>query len=157
MIEQKITALLNQKFQEEGFEDCFLVELKYHPNNKLDVFIDSDGPLTFERCQRISRYLESFIDEEGWLGEKYVLEVSSPGITRPLKLKRQYVKNIGRSVKVSFLTHGSKTGVLKAVEDDKIIIEEEVIIKDKKKKRKGVVDVEIPFDNISKAIVQITF
>lgn len=158
MIEQKIKELLITKFQEEEFQDVFIVEIKHNPtNNKLEVFVDSDSNLTFKTCQRLSRYLEGFIDENQWLGEKYTLEVSSPGISKPLKLKRQYVKNIGRTVKVSFKGHGGKEGILKAVDDDKITIEEEVIVKDKKKKRKELVDVEIPFDDIAKTVVQIVF
>ena len=100
MIVEKITDLLDKKFTEEDFSDCFLVDIKAHAHNKIDVFIDSDSGVTFEKCQKISRYLERFIDENGWLGEKYVLEVSSPGISRPLKFKRQYAKNIGRKVEV---------------------------------------------------------
>lgn len=158
MIETKITELLDTKFQEEEFSDCFLVEIKHNTtNNKLEVFVDSDESLTFKKCQRLSRYLEGYIDDEGWLGEKYVLEVSSPGITKPLKLQRQYIKNIDRTVKVSFKSHGSKTGVLKAVDDEKITIEEEVIVREKKKKKKELVDVEIPFSDISKTVVQIVF
>lgn len=158
MIEHKIKELLEPKFQEEEFQDVFIVEIKHNPtNNKLEVFLDADGSLTFKTCQRLSRYLEGFIDENSWLGEKYTIEVSSPGITKPLKLKRQYVKNIGRTVKVSFIGHGGKEGVLKAVDDEKITIQEEVIVKDKKKKRKELVDVEIPFEEIAKTVVQIVF
>ena len=158
MIEHKIKELLEPKFQEEEFQDVFIVEIKHNPtNNKLEVFLDADGPLTFKTCQRLSRYLEGFIDENNWLGEKYTIEVSSPGITKPLKMKRQYIKNIGRVVKVSFKGHGGKEGTLKAVDDEKITIEEEIIVKDKKKKRKELVDVEIPFEDIAKTVVQIVF
>ena len=91
-LEEKIVELLEEKFKEEEFADCFLIEIKLHKHNKLDIFLDSDTGITFQKCQRISRYLESYIDEGGWLGEKYVIEVSSPGLTRPLKLRRQYFK-----------------------------------------------------------------
>ena len=74
-LEEKIVELLEEKFKEEEFTDCFLIDIKLHKHNKLDIFLDSDTGITFRKCQRISRYLESFIDEEGWLGEKYVLEV----------------------------------------------------------------------------------
>ena len=160
MIEPKIKELLDAKFQEEEFQDCFIVEIKHNPtNNKLEVFIDSDNSLTFQTCQQISRYLEGFIDEEQWLGEKYVLEVSSPGINKPLKLKRQYLKNIGRQVKITFKTKDQepKLGQLKAADDEKIILEEEIIVKDKNKKRKELIDTEIPYTDISKTVVQIVF
>lgn len=92
MIEGRIIELLEQKFVEPDWQDCFVVEVKQHATNKLEVFIDSDDSITFEKCRKISRYLEEFLDKYLWLGEKYTLDVSSPGISRPLVLKRQYQK-----------------------------------------------------------------
>lgn len=156
MIEEKITGLLEQKFQEEEFADCFLVEISLN-HSKLNVFIDADSGITFQKCQRISRYLESFIDEEGWLGEKYILEVSSPGIGRPLELKRQYKKNIGRKVEVSLKEGKAKIGQLIAVEENAISIEYKVRIKEGKKKRTEIIQDTIPYEAIKKTIVKITF
>ena len=156
MIEEKITELLEQKFQEEEFADCFLVELKLN-QQKLGVFIDADSGITFQKCQQLSRYLESYIDTENWLGEKYILEVSSPGVGRPLQLKRQYAKNVGRKVEVS-LTDGSKQeGQLIAVKETGVTIEFKQRIKEGKKKKTETVQKEIPFTEIQKTIVKITF
>ena len=157
MIAEKITDLLEEKFTEEDFSDCFLIDLKIHQHNKVDVFIDSDVGVTFEKCQKISRYLEHYIDEEGWLGEKYVLEVSSPGITRPLKLKRQYPKNIGRKVEVKLLEGKAQTGTLVAVDEKGITLEEKVRVKEGKRKKTEIVRTEIPFDNIKETKVKIVF
>ncbi|MEM9824423.1 MAG: hypothetical protein AAF985_25280, partial [Bacteroidota bacterium] len=121
---KKIEALLAEKFQEEEFTDCFLVDLHLSASNKLEIFVDSDSGITFKKCQQISRFLEKPIDEEGWLGEKYTLEVSSPGISRPLKFQRQYPKNIGRKLEVKLLEGGTKTGKLTKVEASQIILEE---------------------------------
>ena len=88
MIEQTIPQLLAEKFQESEFDDFFLVDLKLGINNKLEVFVDSDSQVTFEKCRKISRFLEEHLDQEGWLGDRYVLEVSSPGVGRPLKFLR---------------------------------------------------------------------
>jgi len=151
-LEDKITALLKEKFQEEEFQDCFLVELNLTPNRKLDEGIN------FDTCRRVSRHLEAHLDSEQWLGPKYTLEVSSPGVSRPLKLWRQYPKNIGRQVEVS-LIHEEKTrkGKLKDVQDDWIVIEEVHTVKQGKKKTKEPVEVEIPFDQIEKTIVKVSF
>lgn len=156
MIEGKITELLEEKFQEEEFSDCFIVEVQLN-NKKLNVFIDCDSGVTFGKCQKLSRYLESFIDEEGWLGEKYILEVSSPGIGRPLKLSRQYKKNIGRKLEVTLLEGGNKQGQLIEVNESAIVIEYKQRIKEGKKKRTEVVKETISFEEIKKAIVKITF
>lgn len=157
VIEKKIETLLVEKFKEEEFADCFIVEIKLHAHNKLDVFVDSDSAMTFEKCRKLSRYLESFIDEEGWLGEKYTLEVSSPGITRPLKFPRQYTKNIGRKLQVKQLEGGEEEGTLIAVDEKVITLEKKVRIKEGKKKRTEIVQTEIPFENIKKAKVKISF
>ncbi|MCI5083126.1 MAG: ribosome assembly cofactor RimP [Saprospiraceae bacterium] len=157
VIEEKITELLEEKFKEEEFADCFLIEIKLHKHNKLDIFLDSDSGITFQKCQRISRYLESYLDEEGWLGEKYVLEVSSPGLTRPLKLKRQYKKNIGRKVEVNLHEGKPIAGQLVEVNEEAIVLEKEMTIKEGKKKRKEMVQIPIPFENIKKTVVTISF
>ena len=157
MIEQQIESLLATKFLEEEFQDCFLIEVNHHPSNKLDVFIDSDSGITFEKCQRISRYLETFLDAEQWLGEKYVLEVSSPGISRPLRLWRQYQKNTGRTLEITLQDGSKKEGLLSEVQKDLILLEETIVEKEGKKNIKKQVLTPIPFVQIVKAIVKISF
>lgn len=157
MVEDKITALLEEKFREDAFADCFLVDLKLHAHNKLDVFLDSDFGITFEKCHQISRYLEQYLDEEQWLGEKYVLEVSSPGISRPLMMQRQYPRNIGRKVEVKLNDGDKRTGTLKEVEEDHIILEEKVRVKEGKRKKTEVVETEISFSSIEYTKVKVTF
>lgn len=157
MVEDKITALLKDKFREDTFSDCFLVDLKLHAHNKLDVFIDSDFGITFEKCQQISRYLEQYLDEEQWLGEKYVLEVSSPGVSRPLTMRRQYPRNIGRKVEVKLKDGEKRSGTLKEVEEDRITLEEKVRKKEGKRKKTEIVETEISFNSIEHTKVKITF
>lgn len=158
MVEEKIVDLLDVKFQEEEFADCFLIETKMGANNKLQVFIDSDEGINFTTCHKISRYLEEHIDAEGWLGEKYVLEVSSPGVDRPLQVMRQYPKNVGRKMEIKVRDEEKvRKGVLKQVDADKIILEEEHITQQGKKKVKEKLEVEIPFVEIEQAKVKISF
>ena len=157
MITQKIIDLLEEKFKEFEFEDCFLVDVNLNLNNKLEVFVDADSGITFEKCRKLSRYLEQYIDEENWLGEKYVLEVSSPGISRPLKFIRQYHKNIGRKVEVCLEDGSQKTAKLVGIKEGNIILEEKVRIKEGKKKRTEVLQTEIPFETIHKTIVKVSF
>jgi ribosome maturation factor RimP len=153
---ERIAQLLTEKYTtDELFADCFTVEIELKPGNKLNVFADSDSGMTFEKCQKLSRFLEGPIDENGWLGDKYVLEVSSPGITRPLKFTRQYIKNIGRNFEVTLLDKTKVEGILKSADDDKIMITFEVVEKVGKKKIKTQVEKEIPYANIEKALVKI--
>ena len=157
-MEERIEQLLLEKFNDAGFQDLFIVEIRFNPTNKkLEVFLDSDSNLTIGQTAKINRYLQTHIDENNWLGEKYILDVSSPGVGKPLLLRRQYVKNIGRNVKVSYTEQGSEEGTLKNVDDNGIVIEKEVIVKDKKKKRKELVEIPIKWENISKTKVKIEF
>jgi ribosome maturation factor RimP len=157
VIEAKITNLLEQKFAEEDFSSCFLVDIKLHSQSKLEVFIDSDEGINFDVCRKVSRYLEEYIDAEGWLGEKYILEVSSPGATRPLKLFRQYPKHIGRKVEVKTVQGEKKEGTLIAVEEAGIKLSSKQRIKEGKKKKTVVIESEIPFEEIAQTKIKISF
>jgi len=157
VIEQKIENLVTTRLAEEDFADCFLVEIKLQANNVLKVFIDSDSGLVVDQCRRISRYLESYLDEEQWLGEKYTLEVSSPGIDRPLRLKRQYHKNIGRTLLVETKEGLKREGVLVEVVEDGFFIEEKIVTKIGKKRKREIVKSLIPFEIAEKVKVKISF
>ncbi len=101
-VTERIAQLLDEKYTtDEAFADCFTVDIEIKPGQKLYVFADSDSGMTFEKCQKLSRYLEQHLDTNGWLGETYVLEVSSPGVMRPLQFARQYPRNIGRTLEVT--------------------------------------------------------
>lgn len=157
VISAQLTQLLEAKFEEEEFADCFIIEIKTLPNKRVEIYVDSDSGMTFRKCQRISRHLEAEIDEKGWLGEKYTLEVSSPGITRPLMFPRQYTRNIGRKVEVKQVEGATKTGTLIEVNEEQITLEWKERIKEGKKKKTVVVQDIIPFSNIKETKVKITF
>ncbi len=156
-IKDNVTALLIAKFQEEGFEDFFLVDIKMKTTNRMEVFVESDTVVNFRHLSKLNRYLQKHIDEAGWMGEKYTLDVSSPGIGQPLKLKRQYIKNVGRNVNITLNEGKPESGKLIKVEDNEIVIEQEQIRKERKKKIKELVKTSIPFDNIKKTVVKISF
>lgn len=157
-MEEKIIDLLEAKLQEPDFEDCFYLDVKHHQvNNKLEVTLDSDTGITFRKCQQISRYLESFIDEEGWLGEKYTLEVSSPGADKPLKIARQYPKHIGRKLEIKKTNGEKEEGRLTEVNEEDILIVYKVRRKEGKKKVTEEMNSRIPFTEIEKAVVKLSF
>ncbi len=157
VVEEKITDLLEEKFREDAFSECFLVDLKLHANNKLEVFVDSDFGITFETCQKLSRYLEQYLDEEKWLGERYTLEVSSPGVGRPLKLLRQYPNNVGRKLEVKLTDGEKRSGILKEVQESGIVLEEKIRVKDGKRNKTEIAEIEIAFGSIAEARVKVTF
>jgi ribosome maturation factor RimP len=157
VIEEKIKVLLAEKFVEPEFSDCFLVDMTLNQTT-LEIFLDSDSGMTFEKCQRISRALEATIDAEKWLGEEYTLEVSSPGISRPLKFPRQYKKNIGRTLELMLVNEDSiKTGILKEATEAHIVVEITTKVKEGKKNRTDIQQITAPYATIKKAIIKLSF
>ncbi|HRI00714.1 MAG TPA: ribosome maturation factor [Saprospiraceae bacterium] len=153
---ENIANLLLEKFQEEKYQDCFLVDIETGPK-KVSVYVDSDSMINFEKCQELSRYLEAVLDEKKWFGEDYVLEVSSPGLSRPLKFLRQYQKNIGRTLKVKNSEDQVMEGQLIKATEQSIILSKEEKVKEGKKNIKVVIEQEIPFGLIKEAKVQVQF
>ena len=125
-VERQVENLLNEVILDQD-KDLFLVEVSHKGNSgnsKLLVLIDGDQGINIDRCARISRQLGAQLEELDIIPGKYTLEVSSPGIDQPLKMKRQYVKNIGRSLKIELNDGEKKEGVLTAVQDEQFMLEE---------------------------------
>jgi ribosome maturation factor RimP len=156
---ERIQQLLEEKYAtDENFADCFTVEIELKPSSRLYVFIDSDSNMDFEKCRKISRYLEEYIDTNGWLGEKYLLEVSSPGLGRPLKFLRQYVKNISRTVEITLTDKNRHVGILHSADENQVVIRQTITERDEKKKKvTKEVELALPFDQIDKTIVKPVF
>lgn len=156
---ERIHQLLEEKYQsDEAFADCFTVEIELKPAARLFVYIDSDSGMDFEKCRHISRYLEGPLDEQGWLGDQYTLEVSSPGLGRPLKFLRQYLKNAGRTVEVTLRDKSRQTGILKTATEQHVVLEQTITERDEKKKKiTKIAERSIPFEEIEKTIVQPAF
>lgn len=156
MDDSKIRKLTEEGLDTLGYDDCFITELKIS-GSKVEIYLDSDEGISYEKCGRLSRNIEAVIDEEGWWGGKYTLEVSSAGIGRPLVSRRQYPKNIGRQLKVK-TTDGEKlSGELVAVNDEGITISYEVVTKEGKKKIKSIKQHPIAWEEIGEAKIKVTF
>jgi ribosome maturation factor RimP len=138
-------------------ETLYLVDVDWSKKvNKLEVFIESDGDLTLGDVQKISRQMEEAIDQQNILGEAYRLDVSSPGIDRPLKLKRQYAKNVGRIVMIELQDGNSLVGKLNLVGEKHLSLSPEI---PGHKNRKPTYEeaINIAWEEIKQTIVQIRF
>jgi len=157
-ITERIAQLLEEKYStDEAFADCFNVEIELKPGQKLFVFADSDTGMTFEKCQKLSRFLESHLDTNGWLGDKYLLEVSSPGIGRPFKFLRQYHNNAGRTVEVTLTDKTRQKGILKEADESRVVLLQKMVVKEGNKKKEVEIETAIPFDQVEKTVVQLAF
>jgi len=151
-VENKIQGFLDSLLEAEP--QYFCVNLKIKSGNNIKIFLDGDAGIPIEKCVRFNRSLYKLIEEEAMFAEgDFSLEVSSPGIDEPLKMHRQYTKNIGREVEVIFTDDAVKLGKLLEVTEADIIIEETT-----GKGKKAVTEqVVIPFQNIKSTTVQIKF
>jgi ribosome maturation factor RimP len=132
----------------------FLVEIRIKPTNNVKLFLDGDQGVTIEKCISWNRALYKKIEEENLFPNgDFSLEVSSPGVDEPLKLFRQYKKNIGRTVEV-ILKDGIKvTGKLIDVSEQAISVEETK----GKNKKKEVLQHSFLFDQIKSTKIQTVF
>ncbi len=132
----------------------FLVSGKIKPTNNIKLFVDGDQGITIEHCVKINRQLYKLIEEKAWYPEgEFSLEVSSPGIDEPLILHRQYLKNVGRKVEITFTDTTKKIGTLVSVGDEDLVIEELI----GKGKKATTVQNTFQFANIKSIIVQVSF
>ena len=135
-------------------DDIFLVEIKIKPINNIKIYLDADGGLGIEKCIKINRALYKIMEEMGMYPDgDFSLEVSSPGIDEPLKLLRQYHKNIGRNVEVITNDGNRQEGKLTGVNEEAITIE----YAEGKNKKAVIKNSDIDFTNIKQTRVQIKF
>lgn len=92
----------------------------------LRAYIDKEGGITVDDCEVINRKLSDWLDEEDFIEESYILEVSSPGLGRPLKKEKDFARSIGKEVEVKLYKAFNKqkdyTGVLEAYDKDTVTL-----------------------------------
>ncbi len=81
----------------------------------VEVFVDTDKGITADECAHVNRYVSSEIEKQNLISGRYRLEVSSPGLDRPLTMVRQYKKNIGRQVKIVSSVDDQKSAIVEGV------------------------------------------
>ncbi|MBB6273482.1 ribosome maturation factor RimP [Pedobacter cryoconitis] len=151
-VEKRVIELVEEKISDRP--ELFLVEVKLLPGNKLIIHVDGDQGISIQDCAAISRHVGFHLEEENTIEKAYNLEVSSPGVGEPLKLKRQYDKNIGRELSVKVAGGDIMEGKLLDVNEQSITIEAKV--KEKGKKAQ-LVETSLDFNNIIETKVLISF
>ncbi|KAB1160724.1 ribosome assembly cofactor RimP [Tenacibaculum aiptasiae] len=116
MNQEKVRELLDEALQEN--ESLYLIDLQFLANSKIKVIVDGDSGVQLSECVRISRKIEHNLDREE---EDFSLEVTTPDISHPLMVKRQYRKNVNRILKVKTATEEFE-GTLTEVTDENITL-----------------------------------
>jgi ribosome maturation factor RimP len=130
----------------------FLVEVKIRPGNNIKIFVDADRGMSIDKLAHYNRSLYRQIEESGLFpNNDFSLEISSPGLDEPLKLRRQYLKNMGRYVEIILKSGIKIEGKLIDATDGEIIIEEEK----GNKKKKEIIQHSLSYDDIKTTKIQI--
>jgi ribosome maturation factor RimP len=134
----------------------FLIDLTVDSTKRIRVVVDSMEGITIDQCAEISRMIENHLNRDE---EDYDLEVTSPGLNKPLVFPFQYIRNIGRQIEVMTLSDQKIKGKLLNADDEKIELETETVKRIKGKKKKEVITgrFHARFDEIRSAKVMITF
>ncbi|WP_395803459.1 ribosome assembly cofactor RimP [Daejeonella sp.] len=151
-VEKRVTELVEEKIADRP--DLFLVDVQMHGSGILSILVDGDNGVAISDCVAISRHVGFHLEEENAIEQAYRLEVSSPGIDTPLKSFRQFQKNINRSLKIKLKSGNVKEGKLMQVEESSVTIQESV---KEKGKKAAIIETLIPFEDISEAIVLVSF
>ncbi len=144
-------------------DDIFLVDIIVsgkQQTSKILVLIDGEGGVSIDTCAKMSRKISEELDQLGVFSNNYVLEVSSPGLEHPLKLKRQYYNHLGKKVRVTLNDSSIRNGKLLEILDTAIILNESTDAGTSNKKVKPKLDyrkVEILFNDIQKTNVLVSF
>ena len=124
--EQKAEALLLPIIEANNFELVDVEYVKEAGTWYLRAYIDKEGGIGVDDCEVISRKLSDWLDKEDFIDDSYILEVSSPGLGRPLKKEKDYARSIGREVEVRLYKAIDRqkefTGTLNAYDDKTVTL-----------------------------------
>ena len=148
-LKDTIVKYVDELIAESDFYVIDLVVTESKIKRKITIFLDSDEGITIEQCSRFSRELGNQLEEV--IEEAFTLEVSSPGADSPLRFERQYIKNIGRSLKITKTDLSEIKGKLTEVNNGVITIETEA----KKKVKSETITVNL--EEVKEAKVIISF
>ena len=134
--------------------DKFLVDMHISRDNRISVAIDGDNGVTIDDCIELSRHIEQNLNRDE---EDFELNVASAGLDNPLKLHRQYVKNVGRFLAVTTTDGEKTTGKLLEVTDNDITILPDNTPRRKKQEPEADNTKTISFDDIQTAKIIVKF
>ena len=125
--EQKTEEILNPIMEELGFE---LVDVEYVKEGSswyLRAYIDKPGGININDCETVSRRLSDILDEKDFIDDAYIMEVSSPGLGRPLKKEKDFKRSLGMEVDIRTYRMIDRqkefTGILTAYDEKTVTIE----------------------------------
>ena len=116
-IEARTEELVMPIIEENQFELVDVDFVKEGSDHYLRVYIDKPGGITINDCEEVSREFNVILDEKNYIDEQYIFEVSSPGLTRPLKKTKDFERSIGKRVEFKLFEKEDGCDVFEAVLD----------------------------------------
>jgi len=157
MISKEHIQALAQERIDELDKGLFIVDISISTSNAIKIEIDSEqGGVAIVDCMSVSRNVEHNLDREE---NDFELSVTSPGIDKPLKLTKQYIKNVGKDVKIKLNDDSKLEGLLKAANEEGIVVEttRKERIEGRKKKETIVEEHPLGYDQIKETKIVISF
>ena len=125
--EARTEAFLLPLLEQHQFELVDVEYVKEAGSWYLRAYIDKEGGITVDDCETISRILSDWLDKEDFIEDSYILEVSSPGLGRPLKKDKDFERSLGAEGELRLYKAREKqkefTGILKAYDKDTVTVE----------------------------------
>lgn len=125
--EQRTEELLLPIIEEFHFELVDVEYVKEGGNWYLRAYIDKEGGITVDDCEVVSRRMSDLLDEQDFIEESYIFEVSSPGLGRPLKKEKDYARSLGKEIEIRTYRAIEKEkefyGILKSYDETMVTIE----------------------------------
>ena len=148
-IVNRVTEILSHIAEQRGIEIVDITYKKEGPAMVLRILLDKTGGITIDECGQINKVLSKLLDEENIIDGHYILEVSSPGLGRPMKTERDFQRVLGKDIKVTTYApiDGKNVfiGKLLGIGSSTIVLED----------NEGI-STEIPREKIAKARLEIT-
>ena len=127
--ESKVEAFLLPIMEENKFELVDVEYVKEAGTWYLRAYIDKEGGFTVDHCEMVSRKLSDWLDEKDFIDDSYILEVSSPGLGRPLKKEKDFKRSMGEQVDIKLYRAIDRqkdfTGTLSAYDEETVTIQYE--------------------------------
>ena len=127
--EQKAEALLLPIIEANNFELVDVEYVKEGSNWYLRAYIDKEGGISVDDCEVVSRAFSDKLDEEDFIDDAYIMEVSSPGLGRPLKKEKDYKRSMGKELEIRTYRAINREkeiyGILKSYDENSVTIENE--------------------------------
>ena len=127
--EAKTEELIAPIIAQNGFELVDIEYVKEAGTWYLRIYMDKPGGITIDDCELVSRAFSEILDQEDYIEDSYIMEVSSPGLLRPIKKDKDFERNLEKEIEIKTYRMIDKTkdfvGVLKSYDKDSITIEDE--------------------------------